>query len=230
MDRKVVIGTSTKQSDQNYSIKAAGDTAYVILDDDKFDLITVAPTIARTEILPTLADNQGRVLTILNLNGVAVVTVDGEGAETINGRASEPLVSANNFITVVGTPATWVVLARKQDYETAYINRSDWTNVHPGTDDTLNVDSNVTHNLDAPYSDLIIKIIFSTDGTDANSFEARIYEHDNATLLGLTFYGVDNNNIQIQTAAAGIPYIVANGTGAVLDDENWYYKIVVQRR
>ena len=229
MDRNVTQGTSTKASDQNYSIKAAGDADYTITDGDKFDLVTVAPATARTITLPTLADNQARPITIFNLNGTDIVTVDGEGAETINGGTDETLVSINDFIIVIGTPATWAVVASKQSYDTGWINRSDWTNVHLGSNASKDTDSDVAHNLDAPLSDLLVKILISTDGSDGNSFELVDAVHNN-TDIGIITYAVDGDNIKVQTGATGILYIIDDGTISLIDSEDWYYKIVVQRR
>ncbi len=61
--------------------------------------------------------------------------------------------------------------ANLSKYATGWINRSDWTNVHLGTDTTKDADSNLNHALSAPLSELIVKVFVSTDGTDANSFE-----------------------------------------------------------
>ena len=49
------------------------------------------------------------------------------------------------------------------------VGSPDWTNVHLGDDPSQ--DSNVNHNLDAPLSDLLVKALISTDGTDNNSYE-----------------------------------------------------------
>ena len=215
------------------TIKAAGDADYTITDTDEFDMVTVAPTTARTIILPTLADNLARQITIFNLNGTDIVIVDGEGADRINGGMDEVLVSANDFITVIGTSGMWAVIASKQSYETAWINRSDWTNVHPGSDNTKNADSNVTHNLDAPLSELIVRFLISTDGTDNNSFEVlSSLRFDTGVLvrLGIQVDQVDSDNILIQTGVEGIGSLTTAGAHLTIGTQNWYYKIVVQRR
>jgi hypothetical protein len=111
-------------------------------------------------------------------------------------------------------------------YKTGWINRSDWTNVHLGSDTTLNADSNITHNLNAPLSKLLVKLFISTDGTDANSFEVTLYG-GTAANYGITVYEVDNNNIRVQTAAAGIIYIDDASAHQIIDTENWYYKVKV---
>ena len=112
-------------------------------------------------------------------------------------------------------------------YSTAWINRSDWTNVHLGTDDTKNVDSNLNHALDVPLSDLIVKVFISTDGTDANSFE--ITQSERATHYGVTVNAVDNNNILLQTGSSGITYLNSSGTVVGINSQDWYYKIKVYK-
>jgi len=116
-------------------------------------------------------------------------------------------------------------------YDTGWINRSDWTNVHLGSNTTLNTDSNVTHNLNAPLSNLLVKLMISTDGTDANSFEI-----PNAPLtinaaadrqLGWVIWQMGLNDIKIQTGDYGLNYPSDAGTELRIDTENWYYKVKV---
>ena len=113
-------------------------------------------------------------------------------------------------------------------YDTGWINRSDWTNVHLGSNTTLNTDSNVTHNLNAPLSNLLVKLFLSTDGTDANSFEVATNIgalSDGGSVHGVTVYQVDANNIKLQTATNGLIIVQDSGAYLTVDTENWYYKI-----
>jgi len=133
-------------------------------------------------------------------------------------------------ITDSGTSTTSYCGIEK--YDTGWINRSDWTNVHLGTDDTKDTDSNVTHGLAANLSQLLVKVLISTDGTDANSFECQDYMMYNSTgtkFLGITPYQVDTNNITVQTGTFGLAYITAAGIIDAVDTEDWYYKIVVYK-
>ncbi len=120
-------------------------------------------------------------------------------------------------------------------YSTAWINRSDWTNVHIGSDDTKNADSNVTHSLNAPLSELIVKLFISTDGTDANSFEVAPGLDDHNALgtgnlcCGINVGQVDANNILIQTGTHGVNIVNTDGTQLPIDNEDWYYKIKVYK-
>lgn len=111
-------------------------------------------------------------------------------------------------------------------YDTGWINRSDWTNVHLGSDTTLNLDSNVTHSFNAPLSDLLVKVYWSSDGTDANSMEI-IYQADAATNYGYGIIVVDNNNIKVQTTTNGIAFITDAGGVDYLTNDNGYYKVKV---
>ncbi len=87
MDRKVVIGTSTKQSDQNYSTHEVDDADYAGLDTDKFDEILMAATGADREYTfpdPAVANNEDRILIIRNVGvGAYKVTLSPFGAEKI---------------------------------------------------------------------------------------------------------------------------------------------------
>lgn len=114
-------------------------------------------------------------------------------------------------------------------YDTGWINRSDWTNVHLGSDTTLNTDSNVTHNLNAPLSDLLVKVFVSTDGTDANSMEVGQESggYSAGAEYGITVYQIDLNSVKVQTGAEGLVYNNDSGTAIAIDTENWYYKIKI---
>lgn len=116
-------------------------------------------------------------------------------------------------------------------YDTGWINRSDWTNVHLGSNTGLNVDSNVTHNLNKNISGLIYKVLISTDGTDNNSFEIlpSFYSYNTSRDFGITVYQIDNNNFKAQTGINGLMYLGDNGVNVELVTQNYYYKVVVFR-
>ena len=104
---------------------------------------------------------------------------------------------------------------------------ADWTNVHLGNDPTDPTD-NLTHGLNAPQSDLLVKVLISTDGTDVTSFEVVGWGgYDGANHLGIQKVYIDNNNVLIQTGANGFEYINESGNRVIVDIENWYYKIKV---
>ena len=116
-------------------------------------------------------------------------------------------------------------------YDTGWINRSDWTNVHLGSTTTKNVDSNVTHNLDAKLSEVLVKVLISTDGTDDNSFEIPSHSHDSAGSsleTGFTVYQISANAIVVQTGEHGIDYCInSDGSTNIIDTEDYYYKIKI---
>lgn len=112
-------------------------------------------------------------------------------------------------------------------YETGWINRSDWTNVHIGSSTTKNADSNVTHNLNAPLSNLIVKLFISPTGADTDAFEIGVLGAMNVN-IGFTIFYVDANNILIHTSTSGCSYVqTTDGTVTTIDTENWYYKIKI---
>lgn len=116
-------------------------------------------------------------------------------------------------------------------YDTGWINRSLWQNKHIGSSLTKNLDSDVDHNLNAPLSDLLVRLLISTDGTDNNSFEcfATNISWSGAQHWGWTIFQVDANSVQIQTGSAGIQHVGAAGAGIEVDTEDWYYKVVITK-
>ena len=115
-----------------------------------------------------------------------------------------------------------------RSYDTGWVNCSDWTGQNLG--DT--VGGNVNHALGSPISDLLIKVIISTDGTDNNSFEilnAAFDESSGSSLrYGYVVKQIDVNNIDVQTGPYGI-LLVDNSGKIIIDTENWYYKIKVYK-
>ncbi len=116
-------------------------------------------------------------------------------------------------------------------YDTGWISRSDWTNVHMGSNVAKDVDSELTHGLNAPLSDLLVKVLISTDGTDNNSFEVEGV----ITIPGVVrYYGynidqVDSDGILIQTGEHGITYLDVAGEQVSIAAQDWYYKIKVYK-
>jgi microcystin-dependent protein len=93
---------------------------YTVLDNDGYDVIQVSPGAAsRTVLLPTLADNLWRILTVKKVaagtGGVRTVTVDGEGSETIDGNTTYVLRGKGSFATFMATPTQWTVIARSPE-------------------------------------------------------------------------------------------------------------------
>jgi len=89
---------------------AAADTTITDFDGLKTILVDCDGA-DRTLVLPTLADNLGRPITIVKIDaGADQVILDGEGVETINGAEEQALSRRRQRMTVLGTPTEWVVL------------------------------------------------------------------------------------------------------------------------
>lgn len=82
---------------------------WTILDTDN-DVVVVGACGAQTTItLPTLADNQGRIITvIIGATPGFNVIVDGEGAETINGAATLTNATQYSCLRLFAAPAEWL--------------------------------------------------------------------------------------------------------------------------
>lgn len=76
-------------------------------------LLIINPGAARTLTLPAAADCTGRTFTIKTL-AAQVVTIDGAGAETVDGAATCVLTdAANDVITIMSTGTAWLSIAAK---------------------------------------------------------------------------------------------------------------------
>lgn len=119
---------------------------------------------------------------------------------------------------LIKTPITTLTLMDK--YDTGWIACSDWTAAT----------FTATHNLNAPLSELIVKFLISTDGTDANSFEIFLGRNDGDELRnGYSIYESTSNAVKIYTATQGMTVIDSSGNTVILDTESYYYKIIVYK-
>ena len=112
-------------------------------------------------------------------------------------------------------------------YDTGWIARSLWANKHLGSSTTKNLDSNLTHNLNAPLSKLRIMVLISTDGADGTSFEVAPSLHEAGVELGWVASQVDANNVIIQSGEEGALRIATNGVWNAVASDDWFYKVRV---
>lgn len=107
---------------------------YAITDVFTYNTFLVDPSDGDiTVTLPTVADNSDRVITVKVSVLGGKVTVDGEGGEEIEGAGSIYLQNLGDILTVISDGTQWNILKLRQSYDTGWINRSDWTNVHMGS-------------------------------------------------------------------------------------------------
>lgn len=111
----LLIGGFTGLDLQGAEIKTFGlhDSAkvadYTVTDTDGVSVVLMTTsTTDRTVTLPTAADNAGRVLTVKKVDsGSGTCTLDGEGAETIDGDTTQVLSKQYEFITVQCDGTSW---------------------------------------------------------------------------------------------------------------------------
>jgi hypothetical protein len=94
---------------------------YTVTDTDGYGRIYVTTsTSTRTVTLPTLADNQGRVITVIKADtGTGKVVIDAELTETINGlTVNEELTKQHEYWTGLATSAGWVTIGQTLRWDT----------------------------------------------------------------------------------------------------------------
>lgn len=79
---------------------------YVI---DNTDCVINCTANTFTVTLPTAVGVEGQYYIIKN-SGTGVITVDGDGSETIDGAANKKLAVQNESITVISNGANWLVI------------------------------------------------------------------------------------------------------------------------
>jgi hypothetical protein len=203
---------------------AVKSASYTILDVDadvfEFDDASVDGTFT----LPTLADNFGRVIELHNVDDTYKATLDGEGAETMDGDASRVLPSQYNYLKVRAGTVGWHVLEMKANYDGGWVNQPDLTDLT----------QTVTHNLGVTIDQLLCKVTFATasDGTNAIEQAAGIYDSASPSTFnhGVCFVGSSLDAIVLQTGLSGINTIATNGTHSGDDGTEYdYYRVVIIR-
>lgn len=117
-------------------------------------------------------------------------------------------------------------------FDTGWVANSDWTSQKLGN----SPGSNLTHNLNASsLADLDFKIIIGPNDSNEDSFTidisgGRIYSSGHYGIGGP--YWVDANSVSIQTGNLGLSIITDTGVGDALplDNEAYYYRIIVTKR
>jgi hypothetical protein len=121
-------------------------------------------------------------------------------------------------------------------YETPWIERSIWNSAQLGSNTTLNVNSNLTHNLGANITDLEVRVFLATDASGSNAQEmVRVWGEDVNTSAsassGWNAVYVDSNNIIIQVGIEGMHRIATTGLKGILlrlsTTPSFYYKVKV---
>lgn len=85
---------------------------YTITDSDNARVVAVTTgSTTRTVTLPTAADNENRIITIKKVDsGTGLVTVDGEGAETIDGFSTWTLYTHGEAVEIICDGSNWQIL------------------------------------------------------------------------------------------------------------------------
>lgn len=129
---------------------------YTVLDTDGYRHIDVTTgSTTRTITLPTAADNTDRLITVMKADtGTGFVTVDGEGAETINGKTTYQLFGQYDSVTLRCTGSAWLVID----------SRHHWVNYTPSNTQGFGTVSSVALQFRRNGADIEIRGDF-TSGT-----------------------------------------------------------------
>ena len=114
VDKKMLGSDLVSEVNREFRLE---NTDVTILDTFRNPIISMATGGSnRTVTLPTIADTQGMVVTVIKEDSAAgSVTLDGESAETINSVATIILRHQYHRITVVNNGTEWLILERKRN-------------------------------------------------------------------------------------------------------------------
>lgn len=99
------FGTLTSAKTADYTITDTDGVAHILM---------TTSTTDRTVTLPTAADNTSRVITVTKVDSASgELTIDGEGAETINGVTTIKIVDQHESVTMQCDGSEWFVTEYK---------------------------------------------------------------------------------------------------------------------
>lgn len=142
-------------------------------------------------------------------------TVSGQKIEDL--AASEWALVGTGELILFPYAGNWEVKKYSDKVSTGWVANSDWTDRSFA----------INHALSAGLSEIDIKFFISTDGTEDNAFEIRKFESNASGVTGFTVFAVDANNVLIRIATGGLYFVNSAGTSQLIDNEAWYYKVVV---
>ncbi len=180
------------------NIKVVSFADYTVTDIDGVGIMSVATGSAnRTIDLPTLADNQGRILEIYKEDfTLGDVIVDGENGETMNGALTIKLPRQYSKMKIIAGATEWKILSLHHTVaRTGWVNRSDWVDAHLGS-------VNVSYDNLAVSTFQVGEIVTETGG---NACTGIIVANNGTTLVleQVTNFGVFGNNNVITGGTSG---------------------------
>ena len=207
-----------------HDINAVSDS-YTVLDDDGYrHILVTTSTTNRTITLPTAANNTDRMITIKKVDsGSGRVSVDGEGAETIDGQAAITFYSQYDYITVVCDGTSWHVVDQNiQNRIEIKTLQADET----GSSGTMS---------DLTFSNLITgkwyrvsgQVYFNISGTGTRRIQ--LDATHNGSVIG-TWYarqdsdnftaGTNNNGVQFLATATSLTFVYSIGSATILGNNS----------
>ncbi len=102
-------------------VKSVSNDDYTILDTDGYDIFAFSTgATGRALDLPTAADNAGRVATAIKTDsGAGNLTIDGEGAETINGATTLVIQSQYGRAVLFCNGTAWFIISIEDTFTVA---------------------------------------------------------------------------------------------------------------
>ena len=116
-------------------------------------------------------------------------------------------------------------------FDSGWIPRSDWTNVHLGNGAAKNVDSLMVHGLNLPMAYLHVRVLVDADGTDGAANEMLAGSRDQAVAsdesIGLRASQNGPDAVELQTGVQGMFRLDSAGLVSLMDTEDWFYRVII---
>jgi microcystin-dependent protein len=123
------------------------------------------------------------------------------------------------------TGAGDLVLAPVPVYDSGWVANSDWTTMAVPFDY-----SSISGLAGLTIAELDVDLYISPSGENSNAFDFKLANNSGASTgpRGVTFGQTGTDEISLFTGDNGILYISSIGTAAAIDNESWYYRIIIK--
>lgn len=197
-DGSGTLGWAPLQTD----INAVSSDNYTVLDDDGYRHIHMTTAASdRTVTLPTASANTDRILTIKKVDsGAGKVTVDGEGAETIDGATTIILYSQYDSATLVCDGSGWHRIGNSM-LPDSYV-RVSTPNGHGSTNNRIRRFTSTTASAGSD-------ITFADSASNGSTFTINrkgiyVMSYTDESSAGETAFGISVNSSELTTTISSI--------------------------
>jgi hypothetical protein len=186
---------------------------YTITDDDANTVFVTTSTSTITITLPTVADNTGRIITIKKVDsGSGKITIDGEGAETIDGSTTLDVENQYSLWSGFCDGSEWHTLYREANQSLNTTDDVEFSSITYASNPVSSVYTGSTYNNATFPIGTIILAYKESASTPSNNASVSVWSRGSGG--NRTGYTIDSGSAFKQEALTGTWRVRGFGEGA----------------